>query len=293
MDPIREIVNTTQKTLTLWTDILHSQNESHSRDQKGQSWFWKSPEYREWRSNERSEFLWCTGKPATGKSSIVATLVSDLTKERIHSESIAYFFFQTPTARNATPFIPSLVVCSILAQLLHIRYDITAIHDHGVWLGHNEYEILLKALSYTVDINRVFEQEHLRHPTGESSLGGKISPRLSRATSALRSLSEDDLWKILASFVLTNTQHDIYIIIDGVESMLAEDQSRLLRNLRRLWTSVQEKFKPSLKILITSRPLLQMQDLLRDLPYIDQDKEYKGEKAPNRSIQALIHSKNV
>ena len=293
MHPIRELAETSQKTLTLWTDRFHSQSKSHSKTQYRPSWFWKSPEYQDWRSNERSQFLWCTGKPGIGKSSIVATLVSDLTKERIHSESIAHFFFQSPTARNATPFIPSFVVCSIIAQLLHISYDITAIHDHAVWLGQNEHSILLKALTYTVDINRVYEEEQAIDSGGEHSRGGQISSRLSRATSALRSLSEDDLWKILTSFLLANTGHDIYIIIDGVESMLTEDQSRLLRNLRRLWISVQAKFKPSLKILITSRPLLKMQDLLRGLPYIDQDKEYNGEKTPHGLNQALSHSKNV
>ncbi|RFU24235.1 hypothetical protein B7463_g12105, partial [Scytalidium lignicola] len=264
------------------SDFIHSQVKKSQY--KKQSWFWKSPEYEVWRSNEGSQFLWCTGKPATGKSSIATTLVSDLSKERIYSESVAHFFFQTPVEGNASPFIPGLVVCSIMAQLLHTRYNLTAIHDHAVWFGHNEYEILLKAFICTVNINRIYEEEQIRY-SGEGSNGGYVSPELSRATSALRSLSEDDLWKILTSFVHASAGHSIYIVIDGVESMLTEDQSRLLRNLRDLWSSVQAKSSPSLKILITSRPQVKMQVLLNGLAYIDQDKEYKDE-----TVESLLEA---
>jgi hypothetical protein len=270
MHPIRKLVEMLQKTLSLWEESIHPQN-------KEQTWFWRSPEYEDWRSNEGSQFLWCTGKPATGKSSIAATLVSDLSKERIHSESVAHFFFQTPIGRNASPFIPGFVVCSIMAQLLRARYDLTAIHDHAVWLGHNEYTILLKAFRYTVDINHIYEDEQAEY-SSEGIGRGHISPKLSRATSALRLLFEDDLWKILKSFVYASAGQIVYIIIDGMESMLTEDQSRFLRNLRDLWSSVQVKSDSSLKILITSRPQVKMQSLLNGLAYIDQDKEYKGKR---------------
>lgn len=241
-------------------------------------WFWKSPEYLEWRNNKECQFLRCTGIPGIGKSVISAKLASGLSRERIHSEYIAHFFFQTPSVRSTTPFIPSLVVCSLLAQLLHTRYNLSNIHDHAVWLSNREYTVLLEAFGCLLNINEVLQQEESRTLSEKAPCRGYVSPQLSRAISQLRSLSEDDLWKILTSFVLTNTSRCIYLMIDGLDSMLNEEQSRLLRNLRNLWNLARTNSQSILKILITSRPVVIMEDLLKGLPYIDKEKEYKGEQ---------------
>ncbi len=199
---------------------------------------------------------------------------------------MAHFFFQTPKKRNTSPFIPRLVVCSIIAQLFHTKYCLSAIIGDAVWLGDNEHAIILKAFTYAANINRVYEKEQARF-SGEEDSDAIISPQLSRTISALHSLSEDDLWKILTRFVHACIGHGVYIVIDGVESMSIEDQPRLLRNLQNLWSSIQETSRPNLKILITSLPQVRMKSLLSGAACIDEDAEYKGRKSLHWLYQAL------
>jgi len=158
----------------------------------------------------------------------------------------------------------------ILAQLIHTRYTQTAIHDNASWLEKKEFGIIFDAFEHTSQIYSLHDQNQR-----------SIPPELSRAISALRSMSEDDLWKILRSFIFSSAGQDFIFVLDGVDDLLIEDQTRLLRNLRKIWESVQANTSISLKILIFSRPILRMQEVLRGLPYVDQDKEQKGDRLSN------------
>ncbi len=70
--PVFELVEMSRNDLALWTDFVYSQDKSK------QSWFWKSPEYKDWRNNNGSQFLLCTGKTAISNSSMAAAIISSL-----------------------------------------------------------------------------------------------------------------------------------------------------------------------------------------------------------------------
>jgi NACHT domain len=282
MNPARELFAASQRVLDAWADFVSSYSETKCSS----SWFWKSPEYQSWRESDDSQFLRCSAKPGAGKSTIAETLVSELKPQRIHSESIAHFFFQLPLKTRASPCKPELVVCSIISQLLYTRYHQTAIHDKAAWLSHNEHAILQKALESAVQDSCTLDEERIARPTYVIDEKASISPTFS---SAMHSTSSDDLWKILASLICASTGQYIHIVVDGVDESLPEDQSRLCKNLRDLWKSVRARGDPTLKILITSRPLSRIQDLLTGLSYIDQDKEQMGKKRFNHAERALIY----
>ena len=273
--PTCEMFAVSQICLNTWAGFVSSQ----SRPDHLASWFWESPEYQSWRTSENSQFLWCTGKPSVGKSSIAAILVSELSRQRIHSEYVAHFFFQLPQEGSASSSIPALVVCSIIAQLLHTRYDQRAIHDDAVWLSHKERAVLLKAFKSTANICSLLAQDRSAQSVPNIDERARIATSLSQATSALRSISEDDLFKILASLIHAYTEEDIHIVIDGADVLLPDDQSRLLKNFRNLWKCAHKDPSLKLRILIMSRPLKRIQEILDGLPYLDYDKERKGNES--------------
>ncbi|PON21684.1 kinesin [Trichoderma gamsii] len=68
---------------------------------------------------------------------------------------------------------------------------------------------------------------------------------------------------------------EVRIVLDGIDELYPEDLGRFLSNLREVWKNVEGKLNitSKLKVLIVSRPLPNISEILKDLPFINPEKE--------------------
>lgn len=203
-------------------------------DVQGMEWFLKSPEYTNWLSSHKSQFLWYSGLPGSGKTTTSLHVVQQIKQTHTSFRTRLAFFFCNRKRETRT------VLASIISQLLDNDTN-DCIPSH-----------LRTSLSPS------------NHPTDESH--------------------ETTLWEILEK-ILNNLlggkeRLEVRIIIDGLDELDAEDLSRFLRNLRELWDNIKRENDTEdssrLKVLTVSRPILDISEIFKDLPFIYPEKESAG-----------------
>ena len=162
----------------------------------------------------------------------------------MHKQDLVYFFclpsIPAPGGSREIPLTPALVLCSIIAQLLHSDYD----------RGKDD------RLNC---INPIYQRQLLD------------------AFNSAHPIPDNSLFDLLKCIVDFKPNWEIQIVIDGVDNLPQEDSISFLRRLRHLWNAVMEKPEVILKVLVTSRWTERIQDVLKNLPLIDQDAEASGQ----------------
>lgn len=227
-------------------------------------WFLTSAEFVHWRHSKCSEFLWFSGHAGTERTSTAAILASEILGARSYSEYVAHYFLEPSLKVAASSLQSTLMICFIVAQLIHEHYGQTAIHDNV--LTQIEFQIISEAFACAKMIISILSAPNVSSEDTEKK----------EAISTLHSYAHEDLWKILESITQASAGRHTFIVIDGVDELWPEHQTRLLKDLRNLWESARAKSVPALKILITARPLPRIQELLNGVPYIAPDKEQKS-----------------
>jgi Cdc6-like AAA superfamily ATPase len=180
------------------------------------NWFIDSPEYKRFlsSSDDSTQFLWYTGKPGTGKTTIATYLVCQYTDREEWRKDVTYFFYNPPRLKENRQITSSLVVSSIIAQLLHKDADrIEALNQN-----------------YRKHLSAAFNVFVLKGQ--DEAVKSEQKKLLSNTLSAARSIGDDILWTILESLIMAEPDQKLLIIVDGVDESLTEERSHFLRNLR-------------------------------------------------------------
>jgi Cdc6-like AAA superfamily ATPase len=186
-------------------------------------WFLGSPEYKSWSSGSTPQFLWHSGPPGSGKTTISLFVIDNFAETFLRCA--VYVFCRLDVWPQ--PLTSAMLVYSMLAQLLDTR------------------PTLLEKMNPE-------DRLHLLHERHSSR--------------------EGILWEILRVFIDKMNEHEIYIVVDGIDEINLEQRKRFLGSLCDL-PKVSTKM---LRILVSSRPYRDIQDILDDLPFINPDKEYLG-----------------
>ncbi|KAH0541631.1 hypothetical protein FGG08_003921 [Glutinoglossum americanum] len=207
-------------------------------------WFDSRLEYKAWVSSKSCQFLWYSREPDSSTTSMELHKVRELSnKTYVLMQDLAYFFCD-PSVRLSSVseerrLTPAFILCSIIAQILHSD------HDRG---NYDRFRYI--------------------NPTMEEQL----SP--SSALAALVSL--DSLFGLLIQLIDDKPDREIQIIVENIDSLSLDYCIEFLWRLRHLWEAVMEKTKVVMKVLVTSRRTEEIQEVLKNLPCIDQETEVNG-----------------
>ena len=222
----------------------------------------ESPEYEKWASGDTKEILWYRGKPGSGKSTAVAQVLKGLFEDMTFTEAAAFFNFgDARKIDGMSANIPAAAISFIAAQLLERNPDLLSA------MNGNEQETMTTALLCT---HKIFTYRSFNE-----SESPRVIPDL---ISALRKIQESTLWSCLCHIIdrCLETISRTYLVFDGVDHALPEDEVRFLRNIRKLWERIESSHKGCVKILIASRDNPKAREVLDDLPYMDNKKELQG-----------------
>ena len=239
----------------------------------------ESPEYEKWASGDTKEILWYRGKPACGKSTAVAQVLKGLFEDMAFTEAVAFFDFDfARKIDRMSANIPAVVISFIAAQLLERNRDLLSA------MSGNEQETIVRALLCT---HKIF--------TYRSSNESESRPVMPGLVSALREIQESTLWSCLCHIIdrCLETISRTYLIFDGVDCDLPEDEVRFLRSIRELWEGIESTRKGCLKILIASRDYPKTRKILDGLPYMDDEKEQQGKHSVSKAYAVIDFCKVV
>ncbi|KAF3025211.1 hypothetical protein E8E15_004022 [Penicillium rubens] len=81
-------------------------------------WIFEEANYKQWRVSSKSELLWLHGLPATGKSTLMSTVIDSLQTKHAHAPvgPLAYAFFSRNDSDRRWQD-PGTLVCCLIAQL--------------------------------------------------------------------------------------------------------------------------------------------------------------------------------
>ncbi|KAI9761895.1 MAG: hypothetical protein M1840_001548 [Geoglossum simile] len=201
-------------------------------------WFNNRPEFKRWSSDRSSQFLWYARESDPG---IISHQVRQLSGNmNAHNQDLAHFLCSPsiPVRRQLVeqPLTSAHVLCSIIAQLLHSDYD----------LGKDDR---LKC------INSIHEKQ------------------ISAAFTSAHSVSARSLFNLLKCLVDAKPNWEIQIVIDSIDHLPQEDCFYFLRQLRHLYNATMGTTEVIIKVLVTSRRTERIQEILKNLPFIDQEAE--------------------
>jgi hypothetical protein len=204
-------------------------------------WFNNRPEFKRWSSDRSSQFLWYARE---SDSDVTPYQVQQLLDNaNMHNRDLAYFLCSpsVPVCGRSVEqsLTPALVLCSIIAQLL--RSD----HDRGK-------EDRLKC------INPIYEGQILT------------------ASASVYPASDRSLFSLLKCLVDARPSWETQIVIDSIDHLPREESFSFLRQLRHLWDATMEGTEVIIKVLVTSRRAERIQEILKNLPFIDQEAEASG-----------------
>jgi hypothetical protein len=229
--------------VTLPRDNLEERVEQAERsmDRRLTDWFNKRPEFKRWSSHTSSQFLWYARESDSGITSYQVRQLSD--NANMHKQDLAYFFCSPSIPIRGgsleQQLTPALVLCSIIAQLLHSDYE----RGQG---GR------LKSIN-SIDEGQLLAAFTSAHP-----------------------VSDKCLFDLLKCLMDSKPNWEIQIVIDSIDNMPQEDSISFLRRLRHLWDATMEKTEVIMKVMVTSRWTERIQEILKNLPFIDQGAEASG-----------------
>lgn len=126
--------------------------------------------------------------------------------------------------------------------------------------------------------------------TYESTEAVESNRVMSNLVSALRTVSETDLWSCLLQSIEQGPESmsRIYLIFDGDDNALPEDRFRFLQSIRKLWEHSEITRAGCLKVLIASRDHPKAREILHGLPYLDNEKEQQGKSSLSQKCAFLL-----
>lgn len=84
----------------------------------------------------------------------------------------------------------------------------------------------------------------------------------------------DTLWAALMAILANEPDRELLVIVDGLEKV-EDETGEFIKGIRAFVDHLQERIL-NLKVLLTSRPLADIKEVFDGLPYIEHDKERRG-----------------
>ena len=168
----------------------------------------ESPEYVDWASGENSDLLWYRGEPNCGKSVMVSHALKRLFESLAFTEAAAFFDFDIARkVDRPSANVPALVVSLIIAQLYDRNPKMLST------MSPDEQKNIATALLRSHGI--------LAYESTEEVESNRVMANL---VSALRTISETDLWSCLLESIDQGPESmsRIYLNFDGDDNALPE-----------------------------------------------------------------------
>ncbi|KAI1124886.1 hypothetical protein F5Y10DRAFT_284664 [Nemania abortiva] len=208
--------------------------------QDNSDWFFDSPEFREWESNDSISLLWLGGKSSQENTRVVGCLL----QRTLESKASLFHYTHNPAARNEK-LSPGAEILETVREL--IRQIVEEECDRMLFaMNHYPRSKLTKSAPYSVST----QDWELRH-----------------------------LMTVLVYCLVAVPHQPTYLLVDGF-NLSDANVNRFLGQLVRLLDDGREDHtNVILKVLFTSgprsvpRPLSESDKRLASIPYIDKDKE--------------------
>ena len=214
-------------------------------------WIFKNLDFKQWSRAKCSRVLRLSGPPECDIHQ-VSSYIACQEKNREHL--VLYFFCSPEITRGST------AVHTILNQIVHCspmdkRILIVRRFLHSLLEQTFQKE---EALSWK---QRGFREEDSPDTSIRKILEAPIV----------------ELWTALGAVLSCEQGRELSIIVDGLEH-IQHQRAKFITGVRSFVEHLQQRTS-EVKILLTSRPLPEIKDLLNGLPFIEYDKERKGSPA--------------
>ena len=211
-------------------------------------WIFRNMDYEQWCSAKGSQVLWLSGPAECGisdASSCIADLAKETSAEAKHSA--LYFSCSTKPAQVsiAITFV-SNIVSQLVCCLPQLKEQVTNIFLHT---------LLSTILSDDNPKQSSFKQ-------GDSAEA--IVKKILQA-------SNEGYWSALRAVIGLEHEQELYLVIDRLDKAGQE----FIRGVHFFIESLQE-CPSTIRVLLTSRPQAELQQILGRVPCIEYDKERKG-----------------
>ena len=220
-------------------------------------WIFRNIDYKKWNSASDSQVLWLSGLPKCNIRQVSSYIV-DQEKNRAEKNRasgrehvVLHFFYSSEITRG------SIAVHTLLNQIVHCSPM-----DKRILIVRRFLHSLLE---------QTFEKEEApnwnqRGFSEEDSPDTKIEKLLDA--------SVDGLWAALGAVLACEQGRELSIIIDGLE-YIQYQRDKFIRGVSSFVEHLQQRTS-TVKILLTSRPLAEIRDILDWLPCIEHDRERNG-----------------
>ena len=225
-------------------------------------WVFRNIDYKKWDSASGCQMLWISGPPECNISQI-SSYVVDQEKNRaeksrtLKREHLVLFFFYSSEITKG-----SVAVYTILNQIVHCSPMEKRIPIIQRFL-HSLLEQAFKKEEGCSWKQRGFKEEDSPHENIKRLLNASV----------------DELWAALRAVLSCEQDRELSIIVDGLEH-IEHQRDKFIGGVRSFIEHLRQR-TPKIKILLTSRPLVEIKELFNGLPSIEHDRERKGPSVPH------------
>lgn len=221
-------------------------------------WIFRNADYREWDRANSSRVLWLSGPPECEIHRASSYIVGQEKNAALKTDHLVlYFFF--PSASRSEPIVATFVH-TLLNQIVCCSPT-----DRSLSIIRSFLHSLL---------NEAFKKEAAPN-WKDRGFGDVDSP-----DENLKKLLDAPVNECLTALgiVLNEEQRDLSVVVDGLDKVVHQ-RDEFIKGVRTFVEHLQQRTL-KVKILLTSRPLVDIKDLFDGLPSIEHERERKGQSVP-------------
>jgi ankyrin repeat domain-containing protein 50 len=231
-------------------------------------WIFRNIDFKKWSSAQGSQTLWLSGLPDRNIDQVSSYIVSQERSIALRADHLVLYFFcssaigrRADIANFAHTLLQQIVCCSPMEKRTSIIQ--TFLHS------------LLKQTSER-------EENYVRKERGFNDKRSQFEN-----VKNLLNAPANCLFNALGDVLDDEPQRCLSVIIDGLDKVEhTRDDSDFVRGVRAFVTHLQQRTS-KVKVLLTSRPLAEIKEILGGLIHIEYDRERQGLPAHDLPILVL------
>lgn len=230
------------------------------RDQLEFCWIFKNLDFQHWETANRSQILWLYGPPECNIHHVSSYIVNEYSLKT--QRTVLYYFCSSITSEKPA-------VSHFVRALLH-QFICSSPTDKQKSIVGDFVRTLLEGIykeeeAYYTELN-------LFNGSSEKWLKKILGTRVIKA-----------LWAALIAILVDAPGGELLVVIDGLEKI--QDEIGFTKDIRAFVELLQQR-DLNMKALLTSRLQDDIKEVLNGLPYIEHDKERRG------NVHASYHTTN-
>ena len=223
------------------------------RNDPGFYWIFRNMDYVQWIDGS-SQVLWLSGPPECNIHQVSSYIVSQGKDRAQKAKHFVLYFFCSSATRNRS--IVTHFVHTLLRQI--------------VYCSPMDKKILIFRSFLRGLLEEAFDEN--ADPTWERRGFNENDPPDTNIKNILKGPAHELLTALGA--VLGEEQWSLSLVVDGLDKVERQKEG-FIKEVRTFVNLLQQR-NSKVKILLTSRPLAEIRDLLDGFPCIEHDKERKG-----------------